>query len=1142
MKLTMRITIEKKSFRQTMLSLNGIRIVAELVFLFILTYLNIISWQYLVNNPIKAGGWSEEEPLVIYGNNGNFLYPTGIAVNGNGNIYIVDTGNSRIQIFDNKGQFLSEFGSQGYGQGQFLNPSGVAISSNGQVYVADSGNHRIQVFDSNNQFLSQFGEFGSGPGQFNLPQGIALDNNGNIYVADMQNYRIQVFSQNGQFLSQFGELGSDPGQFLEPIGVAVDANGLIYVADFNNHRIQIFDENHQFLYAFGEFGGDPGALSKPEGVAVDSNGNIYVADMDNHRVQIFDSGGRYLKEIKGFREENFSRVQGLAVRNGAIYILDNGDCSQGLCRAVVMPVGSLIIKNGRTISPLGVAVDSNNGIYMTIADAITGLDSSGQFLLRIGSQGSQPGEFNNPTGIAIDDSDNIYVADTGNDRVQIFNNRGTLINYFGETGNTQGKFNQPKGVTVRDNKIYVADTGNSRIQIFDTSGQYLSEFDGSDTAGEALSSPEGVTVDSGGNIYVADTGNSRIKIFNASGQFLRGFGTFGSVSGQFTDPIGIIVDSNGNIYVADSGNNRIQFFDNRGEFLKELIYTGNKDPFSYPRSIALSSNFYIADTQNDQLVIFPFFRLGDPPASPSVVDLSISTSSALITWDNSVNGAQGFIIDASVDNENYTNTTTVAVEVNNVVLSDLSPNSLYYFRIASYNNYGTSDYAVASGYTRANIPVFLETAAEEDGAISLSWQGDASYYIVENVTNSNNSDWLIDTSYRFTGLECDTDYTFRIKGRNQNGEETDWSEPVIIHTLGCEGSSVVPMIVETSAKDNGTVNISWEGNSSAYYIESMIGSFNSGWIERTAYQFSNLGCSNNYAFRIKGRDNRNVETEWSEPIVVRTLDCQSSTGAASVPAISPNTYVTVGFADSDKTTQLLRINSIFNAAKIAVSDNQEFKYSSWQEYNPGEEIKLPKVDSPTIFIKFLSPEGGESQVIEVKNNLEFFKENNKTISQKAEPTPSISSAIPSLTPDISFQPGKDSQAPANNLPGKNSPRELAAETDKKKDGGRSGIEVVSPVAPIPTPPSPVLKSGASQNLQKALNLAAPDLKIGNSSKEVAAVQAALKDLGYYKYIKATGYFGPITFQAVKKFQKDKNIPTTGVIDQPTKKALGSYIK
>ena len=140
--------------------------------------------------------------------------------------------------------------------------------------------------------------------------------------------------------------------------------------------------------------------------------------------------------------------------------------------------------------------------------------TAANFYFAFGSEGTGDGEFDSPTGIAVDSGGNIYVADTFNDRVQVFKPGGLFWFTFGSVGSGDGKFNDPYGIAVGSGgNIYVTDTVNDRVQVFDPSGVFLSAFGSSGTGDGEFSLPQGIAVGGGGNIYVADTVNNRVQVF-----------------------------------------------------------------------------------------------------------------------------------------------------------------------------------------------------------------------------------------------------------------------------------------------------------------------------------------------------------------------------------------------------------------------------------------------------------------------------------------------------------------------------------------------------------------------------------------------------------------------------------------------------
>ena len=152
----------------------------------------------------------------------------------------------------------------------------------GRILVADSGNHRLQAFDNLGNFLSEYGSFGSGPGQFNSPAGVIVDSSGRALVADTLNNRIVVLAFNG---TSFSYVTAYYPALNGPTGLAVDAADNIVIADTGNNRIVVLSPDGEILHAYtAPNDGSPGGFDKPYGVAVRPDGVIIVADTGNARV------------------------------------------------------------------------------------------------------------------------------------------------------------------------------------------------------------------------------------------------------------------------------------------------------------------------------------------------------------------------------------------------------------------------------------------------------------------------------------------------------------------------------------------------------------------------------------------------------------------------------------------------------------------------------------------------------------------------------------------------------------------------------------------------------------------------------------------------------------------------------------------
>ncbi len=378
----------------------------------------------------------------------------------------------------------------------------------------------------------------------------------------------------------------------------------------------------------GTTGGLGGEMQTPYGVAIDSSGNVYVVEINNNRIQKFDSSGTWL------------RAWGKNVNGGGVF----GVCTVAAsCQAGF--TGGL---GGEMNTPAAVATDSSGNVY--VADEsnqrIQKFDSSGTWLrawgknvngggvfgvctvaasCQAGTTGGLGGEMNFPDAVAVDASDNVYVADSGNNRIQKFDSSGTWLRAWGKnvngggvfgvctvaascqggtTGGLGGEMSSAFGIaTDASSNVYVADGGNQRIQKFDSSGTWLRAWGknvngggvfgvctvaascmaGSIGAlGGEMFQPVGVGTDASANVYVGDSNNYRIQEFDSSGTWLRAWGknvnggdvfgvctvvascqrgTTGGLGGEMVSPFGVAIDATGKLYVADTSNNRIQKFD-----------------------------------------------------------------------------------------------------------------------------------------------------------------------------------------------------------------------------------------------------------------------------------------------------------------------------------------------------------------------------------------------------------------------------------------------------------------------------------------------------------------------------------------------------------------------------------------------------
>jgi DNA-binding beta-propeller fold protein YncE len=258
------------------------------------------------------------------------------------------------------------------------------VTANGSfTYVTDTNNKRVLAFDAGGNFLFSFGEDGSAKGQFKFPYGISTDDKGRVFVADLYNGNISIFDEKGKFIEYFGPQDSKEKKITAPAALRI-IDKKVYVTDIKSNIAYVFDLNGKLLLEIGKPGTNEGEFNAPNGVTADAEGNIYVVDTGNQRVQIFDKKGKFVKIINGS---------------------NNGK-------------GESIFVN-----PRGIGFDSRGIMYVVsnLTHVVYGFDKEGKKIFQIGGMGEQNGQFYLPNGLFVDQNDNVFITDTVNLRVQVFN-------------------------------------------------------------------------------------------------------------------------------------------------------------------------------------------------------------------------------------------------------------------------------------------------------------------------------------------------------------------------------------------------------------------------------------------------------------------------------------------------------------------------------------------------------------------------------------------------------------------------------------------------------------------------------------------------------------------------------------------------
>jgi sugar lactone lactonase YvrE len=241
--------------------------------------------------------------------NGQFSYPTSLAIDPKGNLWVLDGWAMRLQQFNEKGEFVTKFAAP------LEETEGIAVDAKGNIWAADTWSGTVKKFSEAGTLLQTIGKSGTGAGQLGQPTGVAIGPGGNLWVADWSNYRVTEFNEKGEFVQTFGKEVNKTK--TEAAGTEAEKN--VCTAASGN------------VCQAGKGGGANDPLNRPSAVSVDSKGTVWVIAEGNGRVEAFNEKGEYLAQFgakgTGSGQFSFSRANGLATdTRGSIWVTDpNGN-------------------------------------------------------------------------------------------------------------------------------------------------------------------------------------------------------------------------------------------------------------------------------------------------------------------------------------------------------------------------------------------------------------------------------------------------------------------------------------------------------------------------------------------------------------------------------------------------------------------------------------------------------------------------------------------------------------------------------------------------------------------------------------------------------------------------------------------------
>jgi tripartite motif-containing protein 71 len=341
---------------------------------------------------------------------GQLRYPYDVSLDGARNAWIADDIGGRVVELNAHLAPKATYGHFGHGPGQFAFPRSLAVDpATGRVYVADTANERIQVLNARGRLIGGWGVSGRGPGNVTDPADVAFDALGHLAVADTIDNRIEVLGTDGAHIASRGLRQLD-----RPSGVAALTDGSLLVSDTFANRVVRLGANGAPVAAFAAGpGGGPGQFRSPHGIAQGVHGEVLIADTGNDRVQRFSADGTYRGAINALHAPQDVAVDDL----GRIYVADTA-------AGAVVQIGLLgtVTRFTGFTRPVAVAVASLQRIWVLDAGTrqVVKLDDRGRRLAAFGAPGALAGEFLAPAGLAVDVAGDVAVADSRNNRVQLF--------------------------------------------------------------------------------------------------------------------------------------------------------------------------------------------------------------------------------------------------------------------------------------------------------------------------------------------------------------------------------------------------------------------------------------------------------------------------------------------------------------------------------------------------------------------------------------------------------------------------------------------------------------------------------------------------------------------------------------------------
>ena len=570
---------------------------------------------------------------------------TSMIAGSEGNLLVVDAEKGVMTEF--KGNAGVSYPLTGKGKAfESGSVNGMARVDDVGLVVSNSSDNSVALVGVDGKLIKQLVSGGSAEGQLDEPRGVAWSNNRRLYVADSDNGRISVFGNDGVFIRTLGKKGIKEEQALkEPTQVFVDVTERVYVLETRDEGIvSIYEHDGTLLKRFTADNIKKISGSSPEitAMAIDDTGLIYLGDSSNGRVYQIDwELGKMLSSFgsRGEQRGQFQKITSLASLAGdQLAVADSGNKKIEIYRLPETGRTALVQRRLPTVGYERTIDIKCNVSYRLQGGNVFCLDDDAKQVGVFNSAGrpvSQfEGSFEDPVAASIDDQDVVLLD---GESIKIYRLDGKLRYKAGASGSNDGQLDSPKGVFLHKDKIYVADTGNRRIQIFSKDGIFLDHISNPEQGEPIFDEPTQVLADANNNLYVLEKDKKQVLVFAANHKLLYRIGGAEGAENRFDEIYDIAIDADDNLYIlcAAAGNKaHVQVYSGPTRVITLGAATdqmaGMQEPVTLSIAPARKTVVSVYDKGKKALLNYKYMQL---PAVLGGLAINGSTKESKLTWE-----------------------------------------------------------------------------------------------------------------------------------------------------------------------------------------------------------------------------------------------------------------------------------------------------------------------------------------------------------------------------------------------------------------------------------------------------------------------------------------------------------------------------